>query len=150
MKKKMVVYCVLVSLVFILTPLASAGQHIQGVSPGVNLSDAQQRVSVGNPPEPSLRNGLLLVLVFMYTPGQGIGPFAGANITAKSLFHKYNGTTDANGVCLLKVHAPWLREKLFFVKVSIINQAGHARYRIAFLTMKAWHLAYRIFLFANI
>ena len=150
MKKKMVVYCLLVSLVFIMTPLVSAVRNIEGQSPVVNINYEQQSVAMDEKQGVSIRNGYLLLLVFVYTPGQGVSPYAGANITARSLFHSYNGTTDSNGVCVMKVHAPLLREKLFFIKVNIVSEDGHARSRIAFMSMKAWHIAYRIFLFANV
>jgi hypothetical protein len=150
MKKKMVVYCVLVSLVFLMTPLVSAVHSIQEQSPIVNINSEQQSVALDEKQGASIRNGYLLLLVFIYTPGQGLSPCAGANITARSLFHRYNGTTDTSGVCVMKVKAPWLREKFFFIKVNIISEDGHARSRIAFMSMRAWHLAYRIFLFANL
>jgi hypothetical protein len=149
MKKKMVVYCFLISLVFIVTPLGSAVQSIEGQTPIMNINHQQQSLAMDEKQYASLHNGYLLLLVFIYTPGQGISPYAGANITAKSLFHRYNGTTADNGVCMIKLRAPLLRDRLFFIKVSIINQAGHTRSRIAFVSMKAWHFAYRIFLFAN-
>ena len=150
MKKKMVAYCLLVSLVFIMTPLVSAVQSIERQAPVVNIHYGQQSVAIDEKQGLSLRNGYILLLVFIYTRGQGVSPYTGANITARSLLHNYNGTTDSNGVCLIKVHAPLLREKLFFIKVSIISTDGHARSRIAFMSMKAWHIAYRIFLFANV
>lgn len=146
----MVAYCLLVSLVFVMTPLASAVQSIEGQSPVVNINHEQQSIAMDEKQGASLRNGYLLLLVFIYTPGQGVSPYTGANITARSLFHHYNGTTDSDGVCLIKIHAPLLREKLFFIKVSIVNEDGHARSRIAFMSMKAWHIAYQIFLFANL
>jgi hypothetical protein len=150
MKKKMVVYCLLVSLVFIMTPLVSAVRSIEGQSPIVNINHEQQSLAMDEKQGASIRNGLLLLLVFVYTPGQGVSPYVGANITAKSLLHRYNGTTDSNGVCVIKVHAPLLREKVFFIKVSVVSGDGHARSRIAFISMKAWHIAYRIFLFASV
>ena len=149
MKKKLVVFCVLASLVFIMTPLVSAVQTIEGQSSILNLKDMQQRVIKDETQRLSLRNGYILLLVFVYTPGQGVSPYVGANITARSLFHHYNGTTDTSGVCVIKVRAPLLRDRFFFIKVNIINESGHARSRIAFMSMRAWHLATRIFLFAN-
>jgi len=149
MKKKMVVCCVLVSMVFIMTPLVSAIRSIDGQSAAVNMKAVQQSIATDETQSSSIRNGYLLLLVFVFTPGQGVSPYTGANITARSLFHRYNGTTDTNGACVLKVQAPLLREKVFFVKVSIVKENGQERSRIAFMSMKAWHLAYRIFLFAN-
>jgi hypothetical protein len=150
MTKKIVVYCLLVSLVFIMTPLVSAMRSIEGQSPVVNINYEQQSVALDEKQGASIRNGYLLLLVFVYTPGQGVSPYAGANITARSLLHRYNGTTDSSGVCVIKVRAPLLREKVFFIKVSVVSEDGHARSRIAFMSMKAWHIAYRIFLFANL
>jgi hypothetical protein len=150
MKKKMVVYCLLVSLGFIMTPLVSAVHSIEEPLPIVNINYEQQSVAMDEKQGASIRNGYILLLVFVYTSGQGVSPYAGANITARSLFHRYNGTTDSNGVCLIKVRAPLLREKFFFIKVSVVSGDGHARSRIAFMSMKAWHMAYRIFLFANL
>jgi hypothetical protein len=85
-------------------------------------------------------------LVFAFTPGQGIHPYKGANITARGLFHSYNGTTDEKGVCVLKVHAPFFRTKLYFVKVSIISH-NRVVTKIAFLHTRALRLAYEGFLF---
>ena len=145
----MIVYCLLVSLVFMMTPLVSAVRGVECQSTILNKTIDSQSLFTEETQGPSLRNGYLLLLVFIYTPGQGVSPYIGANITAKSLFHRYNGTTDNNGVCVIKVHAPLLRERLFFIKVSIVSADAHARSRIAFMSMKAWHIAYRIFLFAN-
>jgi hypothetical protein len=133
-----------------MTPLVSAVRNVESQSTLINKTLDNKILSTKETQEPSLRNGLILLLVFSYTPGQGVSPVVGANITARSLLHSYNGTTDSNGVCVIKVHAPLLREKVFFIKVSIVSTDGHARSRIAFMSMKAWHLAYRIFLFANI
>ncbi len=149
MKKKMVICCVLMSLVFLMTPLVSAVQHIDSQSL-LQTIDHEQSVPSGEKQGSSIRNGYLLFLVFVYTPGQGVSPCAGANITARSLLHRYNGTTDSSGACVLKVKAPLLRERVFFIRVSIVNGNGQTRSRIALMSMKAWHLAYRLFLFADI
>ena len=140
----------LVSLIFVTTPLATAAQNIEGLSLSMNLGYAQQSAAIEEKQEPLLRTGYLLLVVLVYTPGQSLTEYKGANITARSLFHKYNGTTDDNGVCMIKVSAPFLHERVFFVKASIVNKDGNTRSRIALISMKAWHLAYRIFLFANI
>jgi hypothetical protein len=149
MKKKMIGFCLFASLVFLMTPFVSAVQSSDEQSYGMNLMSQQQSIAMDEKQGASIRNGYLLLLVFIYNPGQGVSPYTGANITARSLFHRYNGTTDTSGVCVMKVQAPLLRDRFFFVKVNIINENGHERSRIAFISMRAWHIAYRIFLFAN-
>ena len=149
MKKKMVVLCLLVILVFIMTPFVSAVKSVGNQSTIVTETNGSQTLSIEETPEHSLRNGYLLLLVFAYKPGQGMSPVAGANITARSIFHRYNGTTDSSGVCVIKVRAPLLRDRFFFIKVSVINTDGQTHSRIAFMSMRAWHIATRIFLFAN-
>jgi hypothetical protein len=146
MKKKIVIYCLLVGLVFVMTPLVSAVQSIQGQSTLLKPSLEQQSLAIDEKQGSSIRNGYLLLLVFKYTPGQGVSPYAGANITARSLLHHYNGTTDNNGVCVIKMQAPLLREKLFFIKVTIVS-GDRTVSRIAFMPMRAFHIAYKVFLF---
>lgn len=146
MKKKIVACCLLISLLLVVTPLVSAIETFEGQPTILQKDIKEQRIALNEKQPSSLGNGYLLFLVFAFTPRQGISPYKGANVTAKSLFHSYNGTTDANGVCIFKVQAPLLREKLFFLKVSIISN-NRVISRIAFIHMKALQISYKTFLF---
>jgi len=146
MKKKIVVCCLLVSLALVATPLVSAFRTFEGQSTVWNTDFERKSSAIDENQVSSLGSGYLLFLVLTFTPGQGIHPYQGANVTAGNLFRSYNGTTNEKGVCVITVKAPLFREKLFFVKVSIIS---HDRVvsKIAFIYMKAFQIASKVFLF---
>jgi hypothetical protein len=144
MKKIGIIYCFLLSLILIATPLISATglpkNSFQAPAGDVQLSDSGE----GQPS--AIGGGYLLLLVFTYAPGKGINPYQGANITVRGLFHSYNGTTDQNGICLLKVRSPLLHEKIYFVKTSIISN-NRTISRHAVLEIRGPRISYKGFLF---
>lgn len=146
MKKKIVACCLLLNLLLVLTPLVSA-LGMSEEQPTILQKDIkEQSIALKGKQASSVGNGYLLFLVFSFIPGEGISPYKGANVTARGLFHSYNGTTDDKGVCIFKVQAPLLREKLFFVKVSILSH-NRVISRIAFIHLKALQISYKGFLF---
>jgi hypothetical protein len=145
MKKKIMACCLLINLFLVAIP-ATAQVSLE-TQPIISKRDIKDQAIAPNERQTSpIRTGYLLLLVFTYSFGKGISPYQGANVTVKSLFHSYNGTTDENGVCAVKVQAPLLREKTFFVKVSIVRNDRVVSKR-AVISMQALEIAYRSFLF---
>jgi len=146
MKMKIVVCCLVVVLALVATPFVSAFRTFEGLSPVKKTDFETQSTLIDEKQVSSLGSGYLLFLVFTFTPGQGFNPYQGANVTARSILHFYNGTTDEKGICVFKVNAPLFRENLYFVKVSIVSQ-NRTISKMAFIHMKALQIAYKGFLF---
>jgi hypothetical protein len=90
--------------------------------------------------------GYLLIHVSVYTPGEGLHPYNGANISVKGLFYKYNGQTDELGDCLFQLHAKLFRPKLYFIKVSIPPE-DWLHTKINSIYIQAGQIVYKDFLF---
>jgi hypothetical protein len=90
--------------------------------------------------------GYLLLHVSVYTPGEGLHPFLGANITVKGLFYKYAGQTDERGDCLFQLHSRLFRPKLYFIKVSIPPE-DWLHTKINSMYIQAGQIVYRDYLF---
>lgn len=146
MKKKIVVCCLLVTIALVAMPMVSAFRTFEGQSTIWETNFETQSTLIKEKQVSSLGNGYLLFWVFSYSPGQGINPYQGANVSARSLFHFYNGTTDEKGICVLKVNAPLFRENLYFVKVSIVSH-NHTHSKRAFIHMRALQVEYKESLF---
>lgn len=133
MKKNKVVFGVLFLLLLVL-PLVSAS----GIPP--------EEKSNEDPVAPLELTGYLLIHVSVYTPGEGLHPYMGANISVKGLFHKYNGQTDERGDCLFQLHSRLFRPKLYFIKVSI-PPADLLHTKINSMYMQTGQIVYRDYLF---
>jgi len=119
MKKKIVVFCFFIVAVLLVLPVVSSLSVVSEQQPLTTSAVEKQNCDVQEKSVPVVLTGYLLIHVSVYTPGQGLHPYAGANISVKGLFFSYNGQTDEQGDCLFQVHTKLLRAKLYFIKVSI-------------------------------
>ncbi|MBN1860890.1 MAG: hypothetical protein JW840_05460 [Candidatus Thermoplasmatota archaeon] len=119
MKKKIIFFCYIAVTGLLVLPSISAIStsteqgFVQDAVTSMQIQGEQE--SLDSP----LFTGYLLFQVLTYTPGIGIRPYAGANITVKGFFYSYSGQTDESGDCLFKVHTNLIRMKKYFIKVSI-------------------------------
>ena len=133
MKKNKVIFGVLFLLLLVL-PLVSAS--------GMPLDQKSNENSVA----PLELTGYLLIHVSVYTPGERLHPYMGANISVKGFFHKYTGQTDERGDCLFQLHSRLFRPKLYFIKVSI-PPADLLHTKINSMYMQTGQIVYRDYLF---
>jgi hypothetical protein len=117
-------------------------QHQTFATPG----EETQLNSVHEPENPLELTGYLLIHVSVYTPGEGLHPFLGANITVKGLFYKYTGQTDERGDCLFQLHSRLFRPKLYFIKVSIPPE-DWLHTKINSMYIQTGQIVYRDYLF---
>ncbi len=119
MWKKIGVCCVISVLLIVCLPMASSDnvmmKQTSRTLPGDEVPYNENQMTSSA----ALLTGYLLIHVSVYTPGQGMRPFVGANISVKGLFYKYSGQTDEQGDCLFQLHTKLFRTKLYFIKVSI-------------------------------
>jgi hypothetical protein len=97
-------------------------------------------------PMPSMLTGYLLIHVSVYTPGEGLHPYVGANISVNGLFYKYTGQTDERGDCLFQLHTKLFRPKLYFIKVSIPPE-NWLHTKINSVYLQSGQVVYKDFLF---
>jgi hypothetical protein len=146
MKKKIMMFSLFTLLTFMITPLVSAS-GIFTAQPIINqTATTQQEEPATETPEGIIRTAYLIIFVVTFTPGSGVQPCPGAEIHIRGLFHSYNGTTDDKGLHLFKVRTSFLREKLYFVTVSMVSQ-DHVVKRTAFLHFRPWQIVLKAFLF---
>ncbi len=121
MKKKNVIFCLFAVLVLTALPVVSSSSTIAEVQT-VQKTEAEKNIcEVQETPESAEMTGYLLIHVYTWFPLKGFHPYPAANISVKGFFYSYNGTTDENGDCLLRLHTNLLRAKMYFIKVSIIK-----------------------------
>jgi hypothetical protein len=119
MKKKIMLFCFFVLAVLMVLPAVSSYSTVSEQQPSLASAVEKKNSDVKENPVPAVLTGFLLIHVSAYTPGQGLHPYMGANISVKGLFFSYNGQTDERGDCLFQVHSKLFRAKLYFIKVSI-------------------------------
>jgi hypothetical protein len=119
MRKKIVLYCFFVMLLLECLPVVSSEHFVTEQQDPMLFTDDSVSPDVVRTPNPAEITGYLLIHVAVYTPGEGLQPYVGANISVNGLFYKYSGQTDEQGDCLFQVHSRLLRAKLYFIKVSI-------------------------------
>ncbi|HWR27757.1 MAG TPA: hypothetical protein VN377_04905 [Candidatus Thermoplasmatota archaeon] len=119
MKKKIVVFCFFVLMVLMILPVVTSYCVVSERQPFMARVSEKQDSDVQEKPVPMELIGYLLIHVSVYTPGEGLHPYVGANISVKGFFFSYNGQTDERGDCLFQVHTKLFRAKLYFIKVSI-------------------------------
>jgi hypothetical protein len=146
MKKKIMVFCFFVVAVLLALPVVSSLRVVSEQQPLTTSAVETQNCDVQEKPVPVVLTGYLLIHVSVYTPGQGLHPYAGANISVKGLFFSYNGQTDAQGDCLFQVHTKLLRAKLYFIKVSI-PPGDLLHTKINSLYVQSRQIVYKDFLF---
>ena len=119
MKKKIIFFCYFAVIMLLVFPsisvisISTGEEMVQDAITSVDNKGEQESL------ESPLFTGYLLFQVLTYSPGVGIRPYAGANITVRGLFYSYSGQTDESGDCLFKVHTNLIRMKKYFIKVSI-------------------------------
>ena len=118
MKKHHMLLCLAVVVLLVSPPIGGATSAVQ------NQSMLQMSSQTGEEPEQGffdspLFTGYLLIHAYTYSPGVGIEPCIGANVTARGFLYSYQGQTDDSGDCLLQVHTNLFRTKRYMVKVSI-------------------------------
>jgi hypothetical protein len=119
MKKKIMVFCFFVLMALMILPVVSSYRVVSEQKSSTTSAGEKQQCEVKEKPARVVLTGYLLIHVSVYTPGEGLHPYAGANISVKGLFFSYNGQTDEQGDCLFQVHTKLIRAKLYFIKVSI-------------------------------
>jgi hypothetical protein len=146
MKKKIVVFCLFAVIILMVLPAAPtlAIPTKQQLSQDCEVAPAidSKQATLDSP----LFTGYILISVYTYTPGLGIRPYQGANITIRGLFYRYSGETDETGDCLFKVHTNLFRTKKYFVRVSIPPGDWLHTKRISFY-LEPRQIVYKEFLF---
>ena len=130
-KNTMICGCILMLMVL---PIVSASGN------GVDQKPSEESAT------PVELKGYLLIHVSVYTPGEGLHPYMGANISVKGFFYKYSGQTDERGDCLFQLHSRLFRPKLYFIKVSI-PPADLMHTKINSMYMQTGQIVYRDYLF---
>lgn len=147
MKKKIVLVCFFsVTMTLLMLPIAPIAA-IETDNPSTQMSlDNFQNYAKEETLDSPLRMGYILIHVAAFTPGNGIRPYQGANISVRGLFYSYTGETDESGDCLLKVHTNLFRPIHYRVKVSIPPGDWLHTKRISFF-MQPREVVYKQFLF---
>jgi hypothetical protein len=118
MKKHHVLLCLAAVVLLVTLPIGEATSTVQNQSmlqKSSQQSDESEQVFFDSP----LFTGYILIHVYTYSPGVGIAPCVGANVTARGFLYSYQGQTDDSGDCLLQVHTNLFRAKRYVVKVSV-------------------------------
>ena len=149
MKKKIVVFCFFVLMVLMVLPVVSSGNVISERQPFMVSAVEKQDSNIQEKPMPLGLIGYLLIHVSVYTPGEGLHPYEGANISVKGLFFSYTGQTDERGDCLFQVHTKLFRAKLYFIKVSI-PPGDWLHKKINSIYIQPQQIVYKDFLFVKL
>lgn len=146
MKKKIVVFCIFAVMLLVTLPVLSsaAAEKEQQLVRFAN-SELHNDEATGTFDSPLL-TGYILINVMTWTPGVGIHPYEGANISVKGLFYSYSGETDESGDCLFKVRTNLFRPKNYHMKVSIPPGNWFHTRRTSFFIMPR-QIAFKEFLF---
>jgi hypothetical protein len=116
MKKKELYFCMFTVLVLLVLPVGSA---LNASLEDQNVTSCNDTPEIKVSLDPFLFTGYILIHVYTYSPGVGIAPCVGANVTARGFLYSYQGQTDDSGDCLLQVHTNLFRAKRYVVKVSV-------------------------------
>lgn len=119
MKKKIMVFCFFVITVLMVLPVVSSYSVESEQQAFMASAVEKQNSAAKEKPVPAELTGYLLIHVSVYTPGEGLHPYMGANISVRGFLFRYSGVTDERGDCLFQVHAKLFRAKRYFIKVSI-------------------------------
>jgi len=119
MKKKIELFCFFVITVLMILPVVSSYSLVSEKQSFVISGIEKQNSNVQEKPASAEITGYLLIHVSAYTPGEGLHPFMGANISVRGFLFRYSGITDERGDCLFQVHTKLFRAKRYFIKVSI-------------------------------
>ncbi len=146
MKKKILGFCFFIMIVFMVLPVASSypmGSSLQSAPSSLVQTQSSNEQET---PMPLELTGYLLIHVSVYTPGVGLHPYDGANITIKGLFYQYSGRTDDKGDCLFQLHSRLFRPKLYLIKVTIPPE-DWMHTKINSLYIQTGQIVYRDYLF---
>jgi len=146
MKKKVGLFCLFVVLTFLTTSLASGFHTVPQPLTAQDTVFEEQASLIQEKQKAVLGTAFLLIYVLTFTQGEGLKACQGANITVKSLLHTYNATTDERGIHVFPVHTALLREKFFFIKVSIVSEDEELT-KTALIRMKSRQIMSKGFLF---
>jgi hypothetical protein len=146
MRKKIVVYCVLMITTLMMVPMVSSYSLVADQQAFFDRENEKQQSEMQEPSGPTEITGYLLIHVSVYTPGEGLRPYEGANISVRGLFYSYNGQTDEKGDCLFQVHTHLFRAKRYFVKVGIPPE-NWLHTKIFSIFVEPWEVIYRNVLF---
>lgn len=119
MKKKIMVFCFFVITVLMILPVVSSYSLVSEQQSFVSSGIEKHSFNVQEKPVPAEMTAYLLIHVSVYTPGEGLHPYNGANISVRGFLFRYSGQTDDQGDCLFQVHTNLFRAKRYFIKVSI-------------------------------
>jgi hypothetical protein len=149
MKKKIAVFCFFVLMVLMVLPMVSSYSVVSDQQPFMVSSVQNQNSDVQEKPVPLGLIGYLLIHVSVFTPGEGLHPYEGANISVKGFFFSYAGQTDERGDCLFQVHTKLFRAKLYFIKVSI-PPGDWLHKKINSIYIQPQQIVYKDFLFIKL
>jgi len=119
MKEKKFLFCFFVITMLMVLPVVSSYSSIAEQQPLVVSGVGKQNCDVQEKSVTAKITGYLLIHVSVYTPGEGLHPYTGANISVRGFLFSYSGKTDERGDCLFQVHTHLFRAKRYFIKVSI-------------------------------
>jgi hypothetical protein len=146
MKKKIMLFCFFVLAVLMVLPAVSSSSVVSEKQPLIVSGVETQQYDVQEKPVPAELTGYLLIHASVYTPGEGLHPYMGANISVRGLFFSYSGQTDERGDCLFQVHSKLFRAKLYFIKVSI-SPEDWLHTKINSIYIQPGQIVYKDFLF---
>lgn len=146
MKEKIVFFCFAVIALMIILPAFTSYSLAREQHPLYDSELSKQKFIIQEDPVSTEITGYLLVHVSAYTPGEGLRPYTGANISVRGFFFSYSGETDEQGDCLFQIHTRLFRAKLYFIKVSIPpNDWLHTKINSIYIEPR--EIVYRDFLF---
>lgn len=146
MKKKIIIFCFLMITMLMVLPMASSYCLVTERQPFVASGFEKQLYEAKEKSVPSKISGYLLIHVSVYTPGEGVHPYEGANISVRGLLRSYQGTTDERGDCLFHVYTHLFRAKRYVMKVSIAPDDWlHTKINSLFIEPR--EIVYKDFLF---
>lgn len=146
MKKKIMLFCFFVLAVMMVLPAVSSYSVVSEQQPFMASAVEKQNSDVQENPVLAGLNGYLLIHVSVYTPGEGLHPYMGANISVRSFLFSYSGITDERGDCLFQLHTHLFRAKRYFIKVGIAPEDWlHTKINSLFIEPR--QIVYKDFLF---
>ncbi|MCX6662194.1 MAG: hypothetical protein NTY91_06555 [Euryarchaeota archaeon] len=146
MKKKIMVFCFFVLMALMVLPVVSSYRVVSEQKSSTTSAVEKQISDIQEESLPTVLTGYLLIHVSVYTPGEGMHPYEGANISVKGFFFSYSGQTDERGDYLFQVHTKLFRAKLYIIKVSIPPEDWLHK-KINSLYIQSGQIVYKDFLF---